>query len=110
MLFMCIQKHSYLLAFQTDVLTIFFGVQAQQRICADSKPGSTFLLYVIGIVCWVVVCAGCAKNTGRKDCSRVSEPAGPENSSLKVIMHEKDAAWLSAWVGSTDRLGKPNQI
>lgn len=40
MLFMCIQRHSYLLAFQTDVLAIFFGVQAQQRRCADSKPGS----------------------------------------------------------------------
>lgn len=39
---MCIQRHSYLLAFQTDVLTIFFGVQAHHRRCADSKPGSTF--------------------------------------------------------------------
>lgn len=42
MLFMCIQRHSYLLAFQTDVLTIFFGVQAQHRRCADRKAGSTF--------------------------------------------------------------------
>lgn len=80
-----------MLAFQTDVLTVFFSVQAQHGRCADSKPGSAFFCMSLALFVkfWSVLCA---KNTGKKQCSSVSETTGPEDSSLKVIMHEKDFA------------------
>lgn len=64
---MCIQRHSYLLAFQTDVLTIFFGVQAQHRRCADSKAGSTFSCMPLALFGSSGLCCLCKKILARNN-------------------------------------------